>query len=49
MSELCQGQTIGKKLSTIYVSHGDPDFYFGLEEFKKYFPAYAAAATVGHI
>jgi glyoxylase-like metal-dependent hydrolase (beta-lactamase superfamily II) len=42
----------GKKLTTIYVSHGDPDFYFGLEVFKKYFPevtVYAAAATVEHI
>src|SRR5215216_8195702 len=28
----------GKKLTTIYVSHTDPDFYFGLEVFKKYFP-----------
>jgi glyoxylase-like metal-dependent hydrolase (beta-lactamase superfamily II) len=24
----------GKKLTTIYVSHTDPDFYFGLEVFK---------------
>ncbi|MVT08207.1 MBL fold metallo-hydrolase [Chitinophaga tropicalis] len=42
----------GKKLTTIYVSHGDPDFYFGLEIFKKYFPevtAYASPATVEHI
>lgn len=42
----------GKKLITIYVSHGDPDFYFGLEVFKKYFPdvtVYAASATVEHI
>ena len=42
----------GKKLTAIYVSHGDPDFYFGLEVFKKYFPevtAYAAPATVAHI
>lgn len=42
----------GKKLTTIYVSHGDPDFYFGLEVFKKYFPevtVYASAATVEHI
>ena len=42
----------GKKLTTIYVSHGDPDFYFGLEVFKKYFPgvtAYASPATVEHI
>src|SRR5215216_7339531 len=42
----------GKKLTTIYVSHGDPDFYFGLEVFKKYFPdvtVYAAPASVEHI
>ncbi|GAL63507.1 MBL fold metallo-hydrolase [Algibacter lectus] len=42
----------GKTLITIYVSHGDPDFYFGLEIFKKYFPevtVYASPATVEHI
>jgi glyoxylase-like metal-dependent hydrolase (beta-lactamase superfamily II) len=42
----------GKKLTAIYISHGDPDFYFGLEVFKKYFPevtAYASPATVDHI
>lgn len=42
----------GKKLTTIFVSHGDPDFYFGLEVFKKYFPevtAYATPATIEHI
>lgn len=42
----------GKKLTTIFVSHGDPDFYFGLEVFKKYFPdvtAYTSPATVEHI
>jgi glyoxylase-like metal-dependent hydrolase (beta-lactamase superfamily II) len=42
----------GKKLTTIYVSHGDPDFYFGLEVFKKHFPeviAYASPATIEHI
>ncbi|KIQ21129.1 beta-lactamase [Flavobacterium sp. MEB061] len=42
----------GKKLTTIYVSHGDPDFYFGLEVFKKYFPevtVYASPSTVEHI
>ena len=42
----------GKRLTAIYVSHGDPDFYFGLEVFKKYFPevtAYASPATVEHI
>ena len=42
----------GKKLTAIYVSYGDPDFYFGLEVFKKYFPevtVYASPATVEHI
>jgi len=42
----------GKKLTTIYVSHGDPDFYFGLEVFKKYFPevtVYASPSMVEHI
>lgn len=42
----------GKTLKTIYISHGDPDFYFGLEVFKKYFPevtAYASPETVEHI
>lgn len=42
----------GKKLTTIYISHADPDFYFGLEVFKKYFPevtAYASPATVESI
>lgn len=42
----------GKNLTTIYVSHTDPDFYFGLEVFKKYFPevtAYASPATVESI
>lgn len=42
----------GKKLTTIYVSHNDPDFYFGLEVFKKHFPevtAYAVPAVVEQI
>ena len=42
----------GKKLTTIFVSHTDPDFYFGLEVFKKYFPdvtAYATPSTVESI
>ncbi len=45
-------KTSGKKLTTIYVSHGDPDFYFGLEVFKRYFPevtVYASPATIEHI
>jgi glyoxylase-like metal-dependent hydrolase (beta-lactamase superfamily II) len=42
----------GKNLTAIYISHGDPDYYFGLQVFKTYFPnviAYAAPATVEHI
>jgi len=42
----------GKNLTAIFISHGDPDFYFGLEVFKKYFPqavVYATEATVNHI
>ena len=42
----------GKKLTSIYVSHGDPDFYFGLEVFKRYFPevtVYATPSTIDHI
>jgi glyoxylase-like metal-dependent hydrolase (beta-lactamase superfamily II) len=42
----------GKNLTAIFVSHGDPDYYFGLEVFKRYFPqavAYATEATVNHI
>ena len=42
----------GKNLKAIYISHTDPDFYFGLQVFKKYFPevtAYASPATVESI
>jgi len=42
----------GKKLTSIYVSYGDPDYYFGLEVFKRHFPevtVYATSATVEHI
>jgi glyoxylase-like metal-dependent hydrolase (beta-lactamase superfamily II) len=28
----------GKNLKMIYISHSDPDFYFGLDEIKKTFP-----------
>lgn len=28
----------GKTLSTIFVSYGDPDYYFGLDVFQQYFP-----------
>jgi glyoxylase-like metal-dependent hydrolase (beta-lactamase superfamily II) len=42
----------GKNLKAVYISHGDPDFYFGLEAIKKYYPevtVYATAQTVDHI
>lgn len=42
----------GKKLKAIFISHGDPDFYFGLEVFRKYYPkvpVYATAQTLTHI
>ncbi|EZH71884.1 beta-lactamase [Aquimarina atlantica] len=42
----------GKNLTTIYISHGDPDYYFGLEVFKNSFPdvtIYASEYTLSHI
>ena len=42
----------GKTLKTIFVSYGDPDFYFGLDVFKQYFPTVqiiATPETVKHI
>jgi glyoxylase-like metal-dependent hydrolase (beta-lactamase superfamily II) len=42
----------GKHLTTIYISHGDPDYYFGLETLTKAFPdarVVASAPTVAHI
>jgi len=42
----------GKQLTTIYVSHGDPDYYFGLDTITQAFPkarVVASAATVEHI
>jgi glyoxylase-like metal-dependent hydrolase (beta-lactamase superfamily II) len=35
----------GKKLTTVYVSHGDPDFYFGLDVVKAAFPDAKIVAT----
>ena len=35
----------GKKLTTVYVSHGDPDYYFGLEVIKQAFPDVKVYAT----
>ncbi len=42
----------GKKLTTVYITQGDPDYYFGVEAIKQQFPdvkVYASAATVQHI
>ncbi|MGN6761583.1 MAG: MBL fold metallo-hydrolase [Leifsonia sp.] len=35
----------GKKLTTVFVSHADPDFYFGLEVIADAFPAATLVAT----
>ena len=48
--ELIRGT--GKRLTTIYISHGDPDFYFGLETLKEAFPEakiLATPQTIAHI
>ena len=42
----------GKTLKTIFISYGDPDFYFALDVFKTYFPdvkVIATPQTVQHI
>ena len=42
----------GKHLTTIYISHGDPDYYFGLETLTQAFPdakVVATGPTVAHI
>ncbi|MEB1530153.1 MBL fold metallo-hydrolase [Xanthomonas sp. WHRI 7945] len=42
----------GKRLTTIYISHGDPDYYFGLDVLTQAFPqakVLASPATVAHI
>ena len=42
----------GKKLTTVYISHSDPDYYFGLETIKAAFPdakLVASPQTVAHI
>ena len=42
----------GKHLTTIYISHGDPDYYFGLETLTQAFPdakVLASGPTVEHI
>ena len=45
-------RTSGKTLKAIYVSHGDPDYYFGLDTLHKAFPQaqiLATKPTVDHI
>ncbi|SFI29890.1 Glyoxylase, beta-lactamase superfamily II [Collimonas sp. OK307] len=45
-------QGSGKKLTTIYISHGDPDYYFGLEVLKEAYPdarILAPAPVIAHI
>lgn len=42
----------GRKLTTVYISHGDPDYYFGLEKIKAAYPdarIVATPQTVAHI
>ena len=42
----------GKKLTTIFISHGDPDYYFGLETLHAAFPdakILATPQTIAHI
>lgn len=42
----------GKQLTTIYISHGDPDYYFGLDTLTAAFPSakvLASGPTVEHI
>ena len=45
-------RTSGKQLTTIYISHGDPDYYFGLETLHAAFPdaqILATPQTIAHI
>lgn len=49
---VAQIRASGKRLTTIYISHGDPDYYFGLDVLTKAFPqakVLASPATVAHI
>lgn len=38
-------QDQGLELTQIFISHGDPDYYFGLEEFKAVYPRVIARTT----
>ena len=45
-------QASGKNLTTIFISHGDPDFYFGLDILTRAFPkakVLATAETIAYI
>ena len=45
-------QASGKRLTTIFISHGDPDFYFGLDVLTRAYPeakVLATSATVAYI
>lgn len=45
-------KTTGKRLTTIYISHGDPDYYFGLDTLQAAFPdaqILATPQTIAHI
>jgi glyoxylase-like metal-dependent hydrolase (beta-lactamase superfamily II) len=45
-------QASGKNLTTIFISHGDPDFYFGLDTLTRAFPkakVVATAETIAYI
>jgi len=39
----------GKHLTTVYISHGDPDFYFGLDVIKAAFPDARIVASPGTV
>ncbi|WP_411185848.1 MBL fold metallo-hydrolase [Pseudomonas sp.] len=45
-------QASGKNLTTIFISHGDPDYYFGLDTLTRAFPkakVLATPETIAHI
>ncbi|MYN07539.1 MBL fold metallo-hydrolase [Pseudoduganella aquatica] len=39
----------GKRLTTVYISHGDPDFYFGLDVIQAAFPEARIVATASTV
>jgi glyoxylase-like metal-dependent hydrolase (beta-lactamase superfamily II) len=39
----------GKRLTTVYISHGDPDFYFGLDVIHAAFPEARIVATASTV